>query len=143
MFSPDPSLTAENVSSVLETMTDWEKVTLVLNVPDSREAIIKMECSNETQWRQAAADWWLRYLPTATWTWLAGRLYYFEERTALKAVSQYIHKETAGAANFLTSYSCFLIHSQQCHSESFCIPLVILLQTIECQTFGTLPQLCI
>ena len=106
LFSPDPSLTAENVSSVLETVRHWRTVrdreavrgwrtvSLVLGVPE--EQIIETTFSTETARRQAVVDWWLRYSPTASWTWLAGRLYYFEERTALEAVSQYIHKETAG-----------------------------------------------
>ena len=116
LFSTDPSLSTENVFSVLETVRDWETVSVVLNVPGSRQGISRKEFSDESLRRQAAVDWWLRYSPTASWTRLAGRLYYREERTALEAVSQYIHKETTGTDNFLTSYSCSPIHSPQCHS---------------------------
>ena len=114
LFSPDPSLTAENVSSVLETLRDWETVGGVLHVPLSRWEIIETTFSTETARRQAAVDWWLRYSPTASWTWLAGRLYYWKERTALEAVSQYIHKETAGTDHLtpaltIASYGFFSI----------------------------------
>ena len=113
LFSPDPSLTAENVSSVLETLRDWETVSGVLEVPYSRQQIIETTFSTETP-RQATVDWWLRYSPTASWTWLAGELYTCEERTALEAVSQYIHKETAGTDHLtpaltIASYGFFSI----------------------------------
>ena len=106
-------------------LRDWRTVSGVLHVPGSRNQIIETTFSTETARRQAAVDWWLRYSPTASWTWLAGQLYWLEERTALKAVSQYIHKETAGTDNFLTSYSCSSIHSPQCHCESFRMASVV------------------
>ena len=113
LFSPDPSLTAENVSSVLGTLRDWRTVSGVLSVPLSREQIIETTFSTETARRQAAVDSWLRYSPTASWTWLAGQLYSWKERTALEAVSQYIHKETAGTDNFqpLTPALQFTVHN--------------------------------
>ena len=127
LFSPDPNLTAVNVSSVLETLRDWERISGLLNLPVSRREIIERNVSTETERKKTAVDWWLRYSPNASWTWLAGRLYYSEERTALEAVSQYIHKETAGTDNFLTFYSCSPIHSPQCHRESFYMASVIVL----------------
>ena len=72
----------------------------VLNVPDSRQGLISGEHSAEPERRQAAVDWWLRYSPTASWTWLAGQLYHWEESTALEAASRYIQKETAGTIVF-------------------------------------------
>ena len=96
LFSADPSLTTKNVSSVLETVRSWWAVCAVLDVPLSRRELIEMEHTSEPQRKQAAVDWWLRYSPTASWTWLAGNLYRWEERTALEAVREHIQKETAG-----------------------------------------------
>ena len=72
----------------------------VLGLPFSRRGFIEGEHSTEPQQRQAAVDWWLRYSDTASWTVLAGQLYRYEERTALKSVMQYILKETAGTIIF-------------------------------------------
>ena len=80
---------------------DWETVYVVLEVPFARRRLIEGEHSTEPQRRQAVVDWWLRYSPSASWTWLAGRLYVYEKRTALKAVMHYIAKETAGTIIFL------------------------------------------
>ena len=96
LFSPDPSLTAENVSSVLETVRGWDTVRAVLDVSYTMQHLIGSELSDGPQWRLALVQWWLLFSPTASWTWLAGRLYRREESTALRAVSQYIPKEAAG-----------------------------------------------
>ena len=122
LFSPDPRLTAENVSSVLQTV-DWGTVYRVLSVPRSRRHLIEKEYSTEPRRRQAAVDWWLRYSPTASWTWLAGQLYRCEERTALKAVMQYIAKETAGAIISFTPVLRFTVHMP---SKSLCTASAII-----------------
>ena len=96
LFSPDPSLTAENVSSVLETVEETTMFFL-LNVPNSRRFFFGGRDSIEPERRQACVDWWLQCSPNASWTWLAGQLYLEEQKTALETVQlQYIQKETAG-----------------------------------------------
>ena len=121
LFSPDPSLTAENVYNILGvTPRDWERVRVVLGMPLSKRDLIEREYSTETQRRQAAVDRWLRYSPTASWKWLAGRLYLWEERNALEAVSQYIHKKTAGI-DILLLLLFNSVQMLQYHSKSFCL----------------------
>ena len=98
---PDRSLNLENVSRVMKTLKDWKRICDVLSVPDSR----KKKIQSMTERRQEVVEWWLKFSPNASWNWLAGRLHFLEERTALKAVRKYIHKETEGMGIFMCQTS--------------------------------------
>ena len=89
-FSPlDPSLTASNICTALKSLRDLDKV---CKVPSHRQRQIKIEHSTEAKRRQAMVEWWLHHSPHASWKWMAGQLYYFQELTALEAVLQYTLK---------------------------------------------------
>ena len=101
----DPSLTSENVFSVLQIVTDWGTVCDVLGVPPHIQGFIKEQCHTDAEKRQAAGDWWLQYTSNPSWSWMAGRFYCWEERAAQEAVLRHIPKEI-GNLTIIAYYSC-------------------------------------
>ena len=97
---PEPSLTVENVSDVLEKLRvrwpAWGSMYEVLNVPSFRESENTRLYLDDTELKEAAVNWWLDYSPNASWSWLAGQLHLFEQQASLNAVSPYIANETRG-----------------------------------------------
>ena len=50
---------------------------------------IRQQRSN---YREAVVDYFVKYSPFASWSWLAGTLYYHEEHEALSAVKKFIKR---------------------------------------------------
>ena len=89
--SSDPSLTHENVSMTTISVEE-DKLGDILTVPGNKREEIQQQRSN---YRQAVIDYFIKYSPYASWTWLAGKLYYEKEHDALSAVKKFI-KGTRG-----------------------------------------------
>ena len=57
--------------------------------------------SSERENRETVVNLWLQYSPYASWTTLAGRLFFYEEKQTLEAVSKYFDRESSGNTNLL------------------------------------------
>ena len=106
---PDLTLTPSNMSAVLHTVQDLERLgDYVLDLPHpvyhSIESSISF--SHDDQRREALINHYLLYHPLATWAHLAGRLYWWEEHTALQEVRQYITQQT-GVWKIINMYITF------------------------------------
>ena len=64
----------------------------ILEVPESKRDEIRQQRSN---YREAVVDYFIKYSPFASWGWLAGELYHWEEHEALSAIMLFI-KRTPG-----------------------------------------------
>ena len=88
-YSSDPSLNHENVAMTTASVKEDELGQYILCFPWSKEEEI------QSNYRESVIDYFIKYSPFASWTWLAGRLYYCEEHEALSAVKMFI-KGTRG-----------------------------------------------
>ena len=95
-FFLDSTLTADSVFRVVEAVSSEDKVFDVLDVPLRRQNEIWQDNSCDAERRMAVVEWWLSFSPSASWTWLAGQLYYKEEKRALEVISELIPREEAG-----------------------------------------------
>ena len=77
---PDPSLTPENLSTVLDIMSDslWRKFGAFVNIPDSELVKIKGQCTNDRECKQALIHTFLSSHPAPSWTLVAWALYMTE-----------------------------------------------------------------
>ena len=89
-YSSDPSLTLENVTKATATV-DVDTLCRVLLLPPSKRSE-----------RSKIIECFIKYSPYASWSWLAGKLYYKEEHEALSAARKFI-KRTVG--------KCVYVHS--------------------------------
>ena len=89
-YSSDPSLTLENVTKATATV-DEGTLGNVLHPPPSKRSE-----------RSKMIEYFIKYSPYASWSSLAGRLYYEEKHEVLSAARKFI-KETVG--------ECVYVHS--------------------------------
>ena len=90
-YSSDPSLTLENVTKATATVDEDTLGDDVLDPPPSKRSE-----------RSKMIEYFVKYSPYASWSRLAGRLYYEEEHEALSAARKFI-KGTVG--------KCMYVHS--------------------------------
>ena len=92
---PDPSLTPDTLLHAVSTVTNlWGKSGLLsrLFLPDSVMDQIRASpsYSSENERRMAALQYYLETLPRASWSKIAGALWFLEEHAALETVKQYL-----------------------------------------------------
>ena len=92
-LSPDPTLTVEAVAAALQTVGDWRGVALWLEVPDSIRYSIRDSHSTAEEQKKALAQYFTSTLPAASWSLLAGALYWCKEEAVLQAVSSHLQRE--------------------------------------------------
>ena len=73
----DPSLTPENLSTVLDLMSDdlWRAFGVYVNIPDSERDRIKEQCTSDRECKQVLIDFFLSSHPAPSWTLVAWALY--------------------------------------------------------------------
>ena len=89
-YSSDPSLTLENVTKAAATVNEGT-LGEILDLPFSKRSE-----------RSKMIEYFIKYSPYASWSWLAGRLYYYEKHEALSAVRKFI-KRTVGKCVYVYS----------------------------------------
>lgn len=91
----DPTLTLHNVSTALDVVRDWIDLYSCLRISDERHDKLEGQHSSPDQRREAGISWWLSVSPDASWQYLAGKLYNWEEKkSALEAVMEFVHIQT-------------------------------------------------
>ena len=95
LFSTDPTLTLENISTVTATvpLEDNELGLLVLLVPLSEYKEIRRWSSTAAEERERLVRYYLNYSEYASWGHLAGRLYCSQHHDALSAARRFIKTE--------------------------------------------------
>ena len=90
----DPTLTVEKVTEVMGEVGDWNWVGIILDVPMFKRIEIKQQSSTEREKSRAVGEYWVNYVPHASWEGLATALYVGgEERAAVMAnLKQYLPK---------------------------------------------------
>ena len=89
---PDPSLTPENLSTVLDIMSDslWREFGDNVNIPDSELDRIQGQCTSDRECKQALIHTFLSSHPAPSWTLVAWALYmtewYGEDGSCLRAL---------------------------------------------------------
>ena len=89
---PDPSLTPENLSTVLDIMSDglWRVFGGHANIPDSELDRIRGQCTSDRECKQALIHIFLSSHPAPSWTLVAWALYitewYGEDGSCLRAL---------------------------------------------------------
>ena len=75
---PDPSLTPENLSTVLDSMSDelWKRFGRFANIPQSELKRIKRQYSSEREKKQAVIHSLTSTHPALSWTRVAHALYW-------------------------------------------------------------------
>ena len=74
---PEPSLTPENLSTVLAIMEDglWWGFGYCVNIPGSEQVRIRSQCSSEREMKQAVIPYLISHHPCLSWTLIASALY--------------------------------------------------------------------
>ena len=74
---PEPSLTPENLSTVLTIVEDvlWEVFGYCVNIPDSERDRIRSQCSSKRERIQAVIAYLISHHPCLSWTLIASALY--------------------------------------------------------------------
>ena len=74
---PEPSLTPENLSTVLAIMEDrlWQGFGIYVNIPDSELSRIRSQCSSDRERKQAVIPYLISHHPCLSWTLIASALY--------------------------------------------------------------------
>ena len=74
---PEPSLTPENLSTVLAIMKYrlWQEFGRCVNIPDSELGRINGQCSSEREMKQAVIPYLISHYPCLSWTLIASALY--------------------------------------------------------------------
>ena len=101
LFSTDPTLSLENISTVTATVTIGEVDFLdggelggcVLLVPGSKCVEIHCQSSTDAEERETLIRYYLNYSPYASWSDLAGTLYHGQHHEALSAARKFIKTE--------------------------------------------------
>ena len=95
LFSTDPTLTLENISTVTATvpLEDDELGGEVLSVPDNEREKIHQQSSTAAEEREKLIRYYLNYSEYASWGRLAGRLYRKQHHDALSAAKRFIKTE--------------------------------------------------
>ncbi len=91
----DPTFTAENVSAVLATVVDVEKLRNSLMVPEGMLREIQQQSSTVVQQREALIKYYLKYSEWASWTDLADILYLLDHHETVVTAKTFI-KQTPG-----------------------------------------------
>ena len=94
-YSLDHSLTHQNISTVTATVDVEELAGDILLLPQSIHFKTKRKTSTTADFRERIIEYYVKYSPHASWTELAGRLYYMECHEALAAAKKFI-KRTPG-----------------------------------------------
>ena len=95
LFSTDPTLTLENISTVTATVPlKGDKLGgSVLLVPRSKCEEIRRQSSTAAEEREKLISYYLNYSEYASWGDLAGRLYREQHHDALSAARRFIKTE--------------------------------------------------
>jgi hypothetical protein len=95
LFSTDPTLTHENISTVTATvpLEDDELGRSVLRAPESKCQEIHWQSSTAVEERERLIHYYLNYSEYASWGHLAGRLYHRQHHDALSAARRFIKTE--------------------------------------------------
>ena len=111
-FPPDSTLTVQNVTRALRGMPYDSDFSNDLGVPGTILLDIERRYSTDDQRNLAVVEYYLHYVPGASWNHLAGKLYYyylFEEEGALQQVQRYVQRP-AGLTSLLVTCSCIHIN---------------------------------
>ena len=91
-FSPDPTLTVREASTVLHKVEDWRRV-MGLLVPPARLAVLDQQHSADEQRKSATIEHYVGLDPAPSWEGLACALYECEETEAVVAVKTRLPNE--------------------------------------------------
>ena len=89
---PYPDITLVMVIEALEAVNDVEGLDTSLGIPLSIRHKIKEEHESPEERKKAVINYWLLYVPNASWSTLAGSLWYLKKEKALEKVQRYIQK---------------------------------------------------
>ena len=101
LFSTDPTLSLENISTVTATVpigvvdsrSNGQLGGLVLIIPRSKCREIHRQSSTDAEERETLIRYYLNYSPYASWSHLAGKLYQRQHLEALSAARKFIKTE--------------------------------------------------
>ena len=100
-LSPDSTLTVASVIAVLESVGNWYRLGLWLGVPRPVRDVIRGRHRGDRECKTALAKYFVSSVPGASWTTLAGALYYSQESAALLAVGRHLKEEKGWWVNVM------------------------------------------
>ena len=86
----DPSFTTAEVTSVLESVKDWDSLLKGYLISKPLLAAIKSRCSTDGDIASEGASYYVSCYPKPSWTHLAGWLYRFEEFSAMEKCKPFL-----------------------------------------------------
>ena len=101
----DPNLNVKTLMSLLSTVS-VDRLKQCLQIPLSERMEIHQKSKTQGDQRPSLVQWYLDYSPFADFTDLAGRLYYWEETSALDQVKRYVQTVPGMRYNVCISSVC-------------------------------------
>ena len=102
---PDSTLTIQNVTRARTGMVYSRGFSSNLGVPGPILDDIQLRYSTDDQRKLAVVEYYLHYAPGASWSHLAGELYYREQEGALQHIQRYLQRP-AGMSSLLIKCTC-------------------------------------
>ena len=84
----EPTLTVENLSSLLEGVKDWGNVVKWLHIPHSKQVEMNKQYGGVSKCKQAYCEYWLTHHPSPSWLVVANALYVRKEHEALAVLQK-------------------------------------------------------
>ena len=88
----DRTLTVEKVMEVMGEVGMWVGVGIFLGVPLHKRNEIQQQSSTETEKSRAVGEYWVQYVPHASWEGLSTALYRWGKERAAVMAKQYLPK---------------------------------------------------
>ena len=82
-----------SVTAVMESVGDWDGLGHLLDVPGPVRVVIRRNHRGDRERKTALAEYFVKSMPDASWTTLAGALYFMQESAALLAVGRHLKEE--------------------------------------------------
>ena len=89
IFSPDPTITSDNVSKVVVSIGE-DELGSVLDVAVSKREEFQQQSSTPAEYRERLIEYFIKYSPRANWSDLATRLYWHDQYKAVDVVKIFL-----------------------------------------------------
>ena len=87
----DSTLTLSRLTSLLDSIGNWDSLSDWLDIPDSKYNDIEKQHSNVTECNKALCEWYLTNHPAPSWRHIAEGLYGAREHGVLEVLRDQVH----------------------------------------------------
>ena len=103
LFPPtDSTLTLASLTSLLDSVSNWDRLHIFLDMPDSKYKDIMKEVSNTADRIKALCEWYIFNHPVPTWEHIAKSLYDIGEHEVLEVLRDQVDYLKGGCSYYFS-----------------------------------------